>query len=281
MAQIVHVLHKCTLQPARNIAGAAGRTLTRHLGLWGLKPFRDIDMAKSTAFWGPGRRQSPAVKYIFSWENQPACILVRHTHTCLKFPSLPLSIPSPQPFDPDVHLLCRNWETSSSWGMLSSRKPQYFSRREKMWICAHSKHGSYTRTSGSWTPSPMFSFLPLCIPLSRNGLPARKQTWNIYQQQGRYRGKGERAWAEGHGSESMSCHPRRQWISYFISYLKRKIPLLDIGNIHVTWLSKDRSLQPYPLHKDFFSFMGNYWAFPLFYLLLYPVWKCTYLQKCI
>ena len=69
-------------------------------------------MAKSTLdafswmtvlyWWGLAGRQSPAVKYSFSWENQPACISTNTIHLP-KFPSLPLSIPSPQSFDPDVH----------------------------------------------------------------------------------------------------------------------------------------------------------------------------------
>lgn len=51
--------------------------------------------------------------------------------------SLPLSCPTPcWAFEPDVDLLCRNWETSSSCGMLSSWKPQYFSRSGKMWLCS-------------------------------------------------------------------------------------------------------------------------------------------------
>lgn len=107
-------------------------------------------------------KQNTAVE-CFS-ENRPACVTTK-TLTRASIYFLPFPFPPPPP------LLSLKWtyfaeiEKPLPAGECYPHGSHSTFPEVGRCDCARSKHGFYTRTSGSWIPSPMFSFLPPCIPL--------------------------------------------------------------------------------------------------------------------
>lgn len=153
--KIAHLLHTHTLL-THNTAGATGKKQKTQWNSLGFKCERKyfsgtctqqnpqpqvfdwMKVDKHSRDWREGRAQwnwvLPGGINLHAFLQSHAFILA----STYVFP-FPLLCFNPPPtfcrvIDPHVDLLCRNWETSSSWGMLSSRKPQYFSRSGKMWL---------------------------------------------------------------------------------------------------------------------------------------------------